>query len=57
MSHLITSRMNDHWEAVVIGGRVAKNIHNRADLVHLVEAGYWRAHDLPVVNTSICVTQ
>ncbi len=42
--------MGDHWEAVVIGGCVAKNVHNSPDFLHSVEACDWRAHDLSVVN-------
>lgn len=53
LCHLVVlSSMNDHWEAVVIGGCVAKNVHNSPDFLHSVEAGDWRAHDLSVVKTS-----
>lgn len=52
LCHLIVhSSVGDHWEAIVIGGCVAKNVHNRSDLLHSVKAGDWRAHDLPVKKT------
>lgn len=49
---LVLSSMGDHWEAVVIGGCVAKDVHDSPDSLHSVEAGDRRAHDLSVVKTA-----
>lgn len=44
---VVSGDLHDHWEAIVIGGRVAKGVHDGPHLLDPVQAGDWRAHHLP----------
>lgn len=41
-----TSDLRDDWEAVVIGGRVAENVHDGSHLLYPVQTGDRRTHHL-----------
>lgn len=45
--YLVTSGdLHDDWETVVIGGCVAKDVHDGSHLLYPVQAGNWRTHHL-----------
>lgn len=44
---VVSGDLHDHWEAVVIGGRVAEGVHDGPHLLDPVQAGDWRTHHLP----------
>lgn len=46
--YLVTTRnLHDHWETVVIGGRVAEGVHDGSHLLNSVQTCHWRTHHLP----------
>lgn len=44
---VISGDLHHHWEAVVIGGRVAEDVHDGPHLLNPIQTGDWRTHHLP----------
>lgn len=44
---VVPGDLHHHREAVVIGGRVAEDVHDGPHLLDLVQTGDWGAHHLP----------
>lgn len=46
--YLVARReLHDHGEAVVIGGRVAEDVHDGSHLLYSVQTRHWGTHHLP----------